>query len=90
MSTLSHETAPVVRERPSLLHARELWASVAIVAIWLAVLLDALFGPDIVTQTGVAGVGDSATIPSAVALALFAAFATWPIAKHGFRDTTSS
>jgi hypothetical protein len=62
---------------------REMWASVAIVAMWLAVLFAAIYGPDVVTSS--AGGSDSATIPSAVVMALFACIATWPVAKYGFR-----
>jgi hypothetical protein len=58
-----------------------MWASLAIVAMWLAVLFTAVYGPDIVSK-GVAG--DSTTVPSAVAVALFAFLATWPVAKFGF------
>jgi hypothetical protein len=50
--------------------------------MWLTVLLDALFGPDIETR-GVAG--DTAVIPSAVVLAFFVFLATWIVARHGFR-----
>lgn len=61
---------------------RELWASLTISVMWLTVLLDALFGPDIETR-GVAG--DTAVIPSAVVLAFFVFLATWIVARHGFR-----
>jgi hypothetical protein len=58
-----------------------MWPSLAISMIWLAVLVDALFGPDIVThESG----GSGATIPSAVVFALIAYFATRVIAKYGF------
>jgi len=30
---------------------REMWASLAIISMWLAVLFDALFGPDFVSAT---------------------------------------
>jgi len=60
----------------------EMWASLAIVVMWVAVLVDALWGPDIVTR-GVAG--DTATVPSAVVLALFAFLGTWVVARYGFR-----
>jgi hypothetical protein len=84
MATLSHEPAqPVERKRRwSELLVAEMWTSLAIAVIWLAVLFEAVFGPDIVTR-GVAG--DTATVPSAVAVAPFAFFATWAVAKYGFR-----
>jgi hypothetical protein len=59
---------------------REMWAAIAVSVIWLAVLVDALFGPDIVTSNA----SGYARIPSAVILALFAFLATWVIARHGF------
>jgi hypothetical protein len=59
-----------------------MWAALAIAIIWLSVLLDALFGPDIVTRSYV---GDTVVVPSAVVLALFAFLATWVVAKYGFR-----
>ena len=52
----------------------------------LSVLVDAAFGPDIVTR-GVAG--DTATVPSAVVVALFAFLGTWVVAKYGFRHGRS-
>jgi hypothetical protein len=84
MTTISHEPSGVAEEkrRWSLQPlVPEMWASLAIVVMWLSVLFDAVFGPDIVTN-GVAG--DSSTVPSAVALALFAFLGTWVVAKHGF------
>jgi hypothetical protein len=62
--------------------AREAWAGLAIIVMWLAVLFDAVFGPDIVNSS--AG-GDSSSVPSAVAIAIFAFLATWAVARHGFR-----
>jgi hypothetical protein len=50
--------------------------------MWLTVLLDALFGPDIETRSVA---GDTAVIPSAVVLAFFVFLATWIVARHGFR-----
>ena len=85
MATISHEPSGVVQERRrwSLqLLVPEMWASLTIVVIWLSVLFDAVFGPDIVTSS--AG-GDRATVPSAVPVALFAFFATWVVARYGFR-----
>jgi hypothetical protein len=84
MATISHEPSAVVR-RPSWIDARNLWASVAIVAMWLAVLFTAAFGPDIKT---LGSDGSGATIPSAVAVAFFALFGTISVARHGFETTT--
>jgi hypothetical protein len=84
MATTSHEPSHVVpQERSwSKFLVAEMWASLAISVIWLAVLFDAVYGPDIVTR-GVAG--DGAVIPSAVVVSVFAFLATWVVAKYGFR-----
>jgi hypothetical protein len=58
----------------------EIWASLAITTTWLAVLFDALFGPNIVASTA----GGTTSIPSAVVVALFAYLATRVIARYGF------
>ena len=58
----------------------EMWTSLAIGVIWLVVLADALFGPDIVSSNA----GGFTRFPSAVVLALFAWLATRVVAKHGF------
>ena len=83
MTTVSHEPTRVFEEkrRWSEFLAREMWASLAIAVIWLSVLFDAIYGPDIVNTT--AG-GNSSTVPSAVAVALFAFLATWVVAKYGY------
>ena len=59
----------------------EMWTSLAIGVIWLVVLFDALFGPDIVSSSA----GSFSRIPSAIVLGLFAWLATWVVARHGFR-----
>lgn len=85
METTSHQTSRATPERrqwSSRVFVPEMWASLAIVVMWLSVLFAAIFGPDIVT-TGVAG--DHSSVPSAVALALFAFLATWVLARYGFR-----
>ena len=84
MATISHEpsrAAPERRRWPELLIS-EMWASLAIAVIWLSVLFDAVFGPDIVNRS--AG-GDMSVAPSAVVVAVFAFFATWVVAKYGLR-----
>jgi len=63
------------------LRVPEMWASLAIISMWLAVLFDALLGPDIVTSSNS---GDSARIPSAVVVVLFAYLATRVVARYGF------
>lgn len=84
MTTVSQEPSRVDRtQRPwSQVLVPEMWASLTIIVIWLSVLFDAVFGPDIVT-TDVAGA--SSTVPSAVVVALFAFLATWVVARYGFR-----
>jgi hypothetical protein len=61
----------------------EMWAALAIAAMWLAVLFDAVFGPDLVSRTND---GSSTTIPSAILVAAFAYLGTRVVAKYGFRD----
>ena len=84
MSTISHEPATLV-ERPSWLAARNLWASVSIVAIWAGVVLTALFGPEFAT---ISAGGNRTTIPSGIFVALFALFGTTAVAKYGFERKT--
>ena len=88
MTTIPHEPSRVVESRPRSLRllVSEMWASLAIIVMWLAVLFDAIFGPDIVNHS--AG-GDSSTVPSAVAVALLAFLATWAVAWFGFRHHRS-
>jgi hypothetical protein len=59
----------------------EMWASLAIAAMWIAVAVTAVWGTDFVTRSP----GDnSTTIPSAIAVAVFASVGTWAVAKYGF------
>jgi uncharacterized membrane protein len=85
MTTISHE--PSTRsQRTAWLYMRDVWASLAISVIWLAVLVVTLWGPDIETFDVS---GSHATIPSGIVLALFAAIGSWAVAKHGFSRATS-
>jgi hypothetical protein len=89
MATISNDPPRIAPHRRSAaqLLAAEMWTSLAISVIWVTVLLDALFGPDIRTTS--AG-GDSSVIPSAIVVAVLAFFATWVVAKHGFRHERSN
>ena len=60
--------------------ADEMWASLAIAVMWLAVLFDALFGPDLV----VINASGTTTVPSAIFVAFFAYLGTRVVARHGF------
>jgi hypothetical protein len=89
MTTIPHEPVASAGKRPWTESAgmTQMWATLAIVAIWFSVLITALFAPDIVTYSYI---GDRATVPSGVVVALFAAIATWPIAWFGFRPERRS
>ena len=85
MSTISHGPTRLAEERrgwSARLLVREMWASLTIIVMWLAVLFDAIFGPDITNTTPG---GTSSSVPSAVAVALFACLATWAVAHVAFR-----
>ena len=49
MTSVPHEPSRIVPEKrlPQLL-GTEMWASLAIIVIWLSVLADAIFGPELV------------------------------------------
>jgi multisubunit Na+/H+ antiporter MnhF subunit len=85
MTSVSHEPTTSMRGRSrwsELLGITEMWASLAIMMMWLAVLFDAVYGSDMASTT--VG-GTSTTAPSAIAVALFAFLGTWAVAKYGFR-----
>lgn len=84
MATISHEPSRVDPTRqPWWLQfvVPEMWASLAIVGMWLAVLFDAVWGPDFVSASG----ASVTRIPSAIVVALFAFLGTRAVARHGFR-----
>ena len=83
MATMPHD--PAARSWPVwrvVLSLTEMWASLAIAVVWLAVLFTAIYGPNIESSNG-AGANTS-SVPSAVAVALFAFLATWVIAKYAY------
>ena len=86
MSTVSHRSPRVAQERPNWSLQRvvpEAWASIAITAMWVAVFLTAIWGPDArFNNTD----GSSSTIPTAVFVTVFAFLGTWIVARHGFRQ----
>ena len=82
MTAISHEperSLDILRKRM----VSEVMASIAITMTWVAVLFDALFGPNIETSNG-AGTNTS-SVPSAVALAFFAFLTSWVIARYAFK-----
>jgi hypothetical protein len=85
MSTMSHEPAQVVHQRPrwSLSLIPEMWASLAISVMWIAVFVTAIWGPD---ATFTSNDGSSSTIPTAVFVTVFAFLGSWIVAKYGFRQ----
>lgn len=64
---------------------RDMWATVAIVAMWVAVLFVGVYGGDMTFQSVDSS---SSTIPSGVAVALFAAIGTTSVAKRVFGRET--
>jgi hypothetical protein len=85
MSTVTHNPTSAVPERArwaDRIFVREMWAALAIAAMWLATLFTAVFAPNIVTSD--AGGNTTTIIPSGVAVALFALIGTRIVAKYGF------
>jgi len=90
MSTASHPSsgiAPEKRQWTAEVLVPEFWASLAITAMWAVVAISAIWGPDLVSTNG-SGTS-STTVPSGIAVAVFATIGTWVVAKYGFgrRDT---
>jgi hypothetical protein len=86
MTAMTHEPStdmPARRDIASRLLVREFWAALSIIAMWLAVLFDGVFGGDMVFTSS----NGSSSIPTVVLVALFAVFGTAAVAKRGFRRT---
>ena len=83
-TVMTHETSTGEPVRPGIaarLLVPGFWGAVSIVAMWLAVLFDGIFGGDMTFAN--AGSGPT-IIPSAVLLGLFAVIGTVSIAKRVF------
>ena len=84
MAATMQSQAPVESgrgDRASRVVVREMWATVAIVAMWVAVLFVGVYGGDMTFHSVDSS---SSTIPSVVAVALFAAIGTGSVAKRVF------
>lgn len=84
MAATSHDQRGE-RRSVGLAGMREMWASIAIATMWVAVTVDAIWGPDIVSSAGPGGA--STTLPSAVVVAVFAWLGTWSVAKHALHSS---
>lgn len=83
MSTISHPPEGVPeRGWTLLLHARNMWASLAVFAMWVTVAVSSVWGPSAVFWSND---GNHSTIPLGIFVALFASIGTWAFAKHVFR-----
>ena len=83
MSTLSHPPGNAVEGQSwsAQLLSREGLVVLAIGVMWLAVAVTAVWGGDMFFS---GNDGNSSTLPSAVAVALFAFLGSWAGFKHGF------
>ena len=84
MTSTMHEPSTFGPARESIaarLLVPAFWGALSIVAMWLAVLFDGIFGGEMIFAN--AGSGPT-IIPSAVAVALFAFIGTVAVAKRAF------
>jgi len=64
--------------------SRPFWTSIAIVAMWTAVIVDAIAGTEIVAVATTATTTTTTNIPTVVITGLLAAIATIFVARYGF------
>jgi uncharacterized membrane protein YgdD (TMEM256/DUF423 family) len=84
MATVSHEPSRFTSATPGWtlqLRVPEMWAGLAIISMWIAVLFTAVFGPSMVFTDA----GGSTTIPSVLPVAGAAFLATWALGATAFR-----
>ncbi|MGC4110211.1 MAG: hypothetical protein QM747_07260 [Nocardioides sp.] len=87
VSTLHQSSIEAPREsRVSRFFVPQMWATLAIVAMWVAVLFVGVYGGDMTFHSVDSS---SSTIPSGVAVALFAAIGTGSVAKRVFGRSSS-
>jgi hypothetical protein len=89
MTVMTHEPSteqPTDRGIASRLLVPQFWGALAIVPMWLAVLFVGVYGGHMIFHSSS---GDGSTIPSAVAVAVFATIGTSAVAKRAFgrKDT---
>jgi len=83
MTTMMHQPStdvPTGRGIAARLLVPEFWATLSIVAMWLAVLFDGVFGSDMTFSHP----PDLTTIPTVVLVALFAVIGTVAVAMRVF------
>jgi len=82
MSTLSHPPTHAEEERRPWIRllTREGFTFLAIFAMWIAVAVTAVWGGNMVFSSND---GNSTTLPSVAAVALFAFLGTWAGFRHG-------
>ena len=84
MTVMTHEPStdePVRQSIASRLLVPGFWGALSIVTMWLAVLFVGIFGGDMIFASTANG---TTTMPSAVAVALFAVIGTAVVAKRTF------
>ncbi len=89
MATEPSSAQPTAQRRgassPSWLHARELWAGLSIITMWLAVLFVGVFGGDFVSSSSTNGL---TKLPVVVFLLPFVLPATIVVGRRGFASAS--